>query len=116
MAAELGPCTANDPAAPYLARPDEISRGYPADARRKIDQTRRARRNGTPVRFSLAFDDPSVIGYVIEIGPRWFVLALVGDNIRFDGEEQTIYERTSESLFSLLNECICASANSAGGA
>jgi hypothetical protein len=35
------------------------------------------------------------------------------NDMGFDGEEQAVYERVSEELFSLLNECICASTNSA---
>lgn len=37
------------------------------------------------------------------------------NDMGFDGEEQTVYERVSEKLFSLLNECICAGTNSAAG-
>lgn len=35
------------------------------------------------------------------------------NDMGFDGEEQAVYERVSQKLFSLLNECICAAANSA---
>src|SRR5215813_5164123 len=37
------------------------------------------------VRFTRPFEDGSVNGYVLAIGPRWFLVSLVGDGIRFDG-------------------------------
>jgi hypothetical protein len=37
------------------------------------------------------------------------------NDMSFEGEEQTAYERASESLFSLLDECICAGTNSTVG-
>jgi hypothetical protein len=37
------------------------------------------------------------------------------NDMGFDGEEQVVYERVSENLFSLLNECICAGTNSSAG-
>jgi hypothetical protein len=46
-----------------------------------------ALRDNTLVKFARppAYQDGSVNGYVLEIGPRWFVLALVGEGIRFNG-------------------------------
>lgn len=35
------------------------------------------------------------------------------NDLSFDGKQQTIYERVSEQLFSLLNKCLCAAVNSA---
>jgi hypothetical protein len=39
------------------------------------------------VRFSRRFERSSIRGYVLDIGPRFFLLALVSDRIRFDGFE-----------------------------
>jgi hypothetical protein len=39
------------------------------------------------VRFSRRFEDASIRGYVSSVGPKWFLLALVSDRIRFDGFE-----------------------------
>jgi hypothetical protein len=44
-----------------------------------------ALRDKTLVKFTRPFEDGSVNGYVLEIGPRWFLLAIVGDGIRFNG-------------------------------
>jgi hypothetical protein len=44
-------------------------------------------RQGRFVRFSRRFEESSVRGYVLDIGPRFFLLALVSDRIRFDGFE-----------------------------
>jgi hypothetical protein len=46
-----------------------------------------ALRDKTLVKFARpqAYQDGSVNGYVLDIGPRWFLLALVGDGIRFNG-------------------------------
>jgi hypothetical protein len=38
------------------------------------------------------------------------------NDMGFEGDEQAVYDGISEKLFSLLNECICASTNSAAGA
>ena len=37
------------------------------------------------MKFTRPFEDGSVNGYVLDIGPRWFLLALVGDGIRLNG-------------------------------
>ncbi len=39
------------------------------------------------IRFSRRFEVSSVHGYVLDIGPRFFLLALVSDRIWFDGFE-----------------------------
>jgi hypothetical protein len=39
------------------------------------------------IRFTRRFERSSVRGYVLDIGPRFFLLALVSDRIRFDGFE-----------------------------
>jgi len=39
------------------------------------------------VRFSRRFETSTIRGYVMDVGPRFFLLALVGDRIRFDGFE-----------------------------
>jgi hypothetical protein len=44
-----------------------------------------ARRNKVLVTFTRPFERGSVNGYVIEIGPEFFLIALVSDGIRFDG-------------------------------
>jgi len=37
------------------------------------------------IRFWRPFEEGSVHGYVLAAGPQWFLLALVGDGIRFNG-------------------------------
>lgn len=44
-------------------------------------------RNRQLVRFDRRFDDSAVRGYVLDVGPRFFLLALVSDRIWFDGFE-----------------------------
>jgi hypothetical protein len=39
----------------------------------------------TLVKFTRPFEDGSVNGYVLDIGPRWFLVAILGDGIRFNG-------------------------------
>lgn len=39
------------------------------------------------VRFSCRFEETPIRGYVLDIGPRFFLLALVSDRIWFDGFE-----------------------------
>jgi hypothetical protein len=39
------------------------------------------------VRFSRRFEESSVRGYVLEVGPKFFLLALVSDRLWFDGFE-----------------------------
>src|SRR5688500_16847152 len=54
-----------------------------ADA--KATNLHAALRDKTLVKFTRPFEEGSVNGYVLDIGPRWFLLALVGDGIRFNG-------------------------------
>ena len=46
-----------------------------------------ALRDKTLVKFMRPFDEGSTNGYVLDIGPRWFLMALVDDGIRFNGFE-----------------------------
>ena len=39
------------------------------------------------VRFSRRFEASTIKGYVLDVGPRFFLLALVCDRVRFDGFE-----------------------------
>jgi hypothetical protein len=39
------------------------------------------------VRFSRRFEDSGIRGYVLDVGPRFFLLSLVSDRIRYDGFE-----------------------------
>jgi len=39
------------------------------------------------VRLTRRFEDSTIIGYVLAVGARFFLLALVNDRIRFDGFE-----------------------------
>jgi len=54
---------------------------------RERSQLQRARRARRFVRFSRRFEDSAVRGYVLDVGPRFFLLALVSDRIWFDGFE-----------------------------
>ena len=51
----------------------------------KRSQLASARRDKLMVRFTRPFEQGSVNGYVIDIGPEFFVVALVSDAIRFNG-------------------------------
>jgi len=44
-------------------------------------------RDHCAIRFSRRFEAGRVRGYVLDIGPQFFLLALVSDRIRFDGFE-----------------------------
>jgi hypothetical protein len=46
-----------------------------------------ASRSGQFVRLSRRFERTPVRGYVLDVGPRFFLLSLVSDRIRFDGFE-----------------------------
>lgn len=39
------------------------------------------------IRFRRRFEDHRIAGYVLDVGPKFFLLALVSDRIRFDGYE-----------------------------
>jgi hypothetical protein len=51
----------------------------------KRSQLASALRDKVMVRFTRPFERGSVNGYVVEIGPEFFVVALVTDGIRFNG-------------------------------
>lgn len=44
-------------------------------------------RDRSLVRFSRRFEDTTVRGYVLDVGPRFFVLLLLSDGVWFDGFE-----------------------------
>jgi hypothetical protein len=44
-------------------------------------------REGTLIRFTRRFEDGSVNGYILDVGPQIFLLAVVDDYIRFNGFE-----------------------------
>ena len=44
-----------------------------------------ALRRNQIVRFERQFDSSSTVGYVMDVGSQWFILALIDGRIRFDG-------------------------------
>ena len=52
-----------------------------------IVQLKDAVRTRQFVRFSRRFEDSSIQGYVLDVGPKFFLMALVSDRIWFDGFE-----------------------------
>ena len=56
-------------------------------ANRNLSQLKGAMRSGRLVRFSRRFEEGTVRGYVLDIGPRFFLLALMSDRVWFDGFE-----------------------------
>jgi hypothetical protein len=44
-------------------------------------------RIGHFIRFNRRFEDGFIRGYVLDVGPRFFLLSLVSDRVRFDGFE-----------------------------
>jgi hypothetical protein len=54
-------------------------------AKTRSSQLMRARRNRLLVKFATRFDEGSVHGYVLDVGPRFFLLAQVNDEMRFNG-------------------------------
>jgi hypothetical protein len=56
-------------------------------ATRRSSQLTDAMRNKRFVRLSRRFEDSAVRGYVLDVGPQFFLLALVSDRIWFDGFE-----------------------------
>jgi hypothetical protein len=56
-------------------------------ARGTAVQLREAARTVSLVRFSRRFEPSTVCGYVFDVGPRFFLLALVSDRLWFDGFE-----------------------------
>lgn len=53
--------------------------------KKKKSQLMLALRNKILVRFASALDRGTINGYVLDIGPQFFLLALVTDGIRFNG-------------------------------
>jgi hypothetical protein len=56
-----------------------------AIAKSRSSQLARACDNRLLVKFATRFDDGSICGYVLERGPRFFLVALVSDEMRFNG-------------------------------
>jgi hypothetical protein len=52
-----------------------------------LSQLKDALRRRELVRFSRRFEDSFIRGYVLDIGPRFFLLAVVSDRLWFDGFE-----------------------------
>lgn len=50
-------------------------------------QLLQAMRHGEVVRFRRRFEKSTIRGYVLDVGPRFFLLALVSDRLWFDGFE-----------------------------
>ena len=50
----------------------------------QLEDALRARRF---IRFSRKFEDSAIRGYVLDIGPKFFLMALVSDRLWFDGFE-----------------------------
>jgi hypothetical protein len=59
--------------------------GRVSPAEKYRSQLMRARRDGLFVKFTRPFESGSVEGYVLDIGPHFFLLALVNDEICFNG-------------------------------
>jgi hypothetical protein len=55
--------------------------------KKRVNQLREMLRHRRFVRFSRRFEKFSIHGYVLDIGPSFFLLALVSDRIWFDGFE-----------------------------
>jgi hypothetical protein len=56
-------------------------------ANKTSSQLKRAMRNGRLVRLSRRFENYLIHGYIFDVGPKFFLLALVSDHIWFDGFE-----------------------------
>ncbi|MGA2440933.1 MAG: hypothetical protein ABSH08_08235 [Tepidisphaeraceae bacterium] len=54
---------------------------------KRLNQLRKMLRDQRYVRFSHRFEKFPVRGYVLDIGPKFFLLAMVSDRIWFDGFE-----------------------------
>src|SRR6478752_4926272 len=68
-----------------MARAAVAGARYPDMADTRSIKLAAALRDKTLVKFTRPFEEGSVNGYVMDIGPRWLLLALVRDGIRFDG-------------------------------
>jgi hypothetical protein len=51
----------------------------------KASQLRRFMRDRRFIRFERRFEEGSARGYVLEVGPKFFLMAIQGGEIRFDG-------------------------------
>jgi len=56
-------------------------------ANRRTAQLTEAMKTRCLMRFNSQFEECNVCGYVMDIGPQFFILAVVSDHIRFDGFE-----------------------------
>jgi hypothetical protein len=54
-------------------------------ANKRSSQLTAAMRDQRLIRFSRRFEDTVVRGYVLDVGPRFFLLRLFSDRIWFDG-------------------------------
>lgn len=56
-------------------------------AKSRLSRLTDAMNQRTLVRMTRRFEDSRIHGYVLAVGPKFFLLALVSDRIRFDGFE-----------------------------
>ena len=72
-----------------MSRGTEIAKGSarPRVSRTRTSQLTDALRQQSLVRFSQRFEAFRIHGYVLDIGPKFFLLAVVSDRIWFDGFE-----------------------------
>ena len=54
---------------------------------KRVDELVDAMRGRALIRFSRRFESSKIRGYVLDVGPQFFLLALVSDRIWFDGYE-----------------------------
>jgi hypothetical protein len=54
-------------------------------SKRRSVQLAKARREKVLVKFTRPFEEGSVLGYVMSIGPQFFLISLVSDEMRFNG-------------------------------
>lgn len=53
----------------------------------RFAQLTHAMLHGHLIRFSSRFESGTIHGYVLDVGPKFFLLALLGDGLRFEGFE-----------------------------
>ena len=75
---------------------------------RQSQVLREAMRYRQLVRFERRFEAGFVRGYVLDVGPRFFLLSLVSDRVRFDGFECFRISRCKEHEARPIR-CICRS-------
>ena len=56
-------------------------------AKKRVDMLEEMSRERRLVRFSRRFEQSPLTGYVLDVGPKFFLLAVVSDRIWFDGFE-----------------------------